>query len=443
MSTASPAANAVDRDLLLRPRVTAARVARRVRVRIAGYGRVGQAVARALESSSVRARLAGAGLDVRCEGALVRRADLARPDAPAVALTTDPGAIGRPGADVIVETLGGCDVALDVVSSALRQGVAVVTANKTLVAAHGPSLRALAAAHRTSFLYDAAVLAGVPCLGWLARRPVVSAARRLTGIVNGTSHYVTCELGRGATFAAALADAVSRGFAEPDSRADISGRDAAEKLTILLHLAGRDDVRTETLTTRSIDVLDEGILAAARDLGGVIKPVVTASLEADDPGAWVGPAFVPSTHPLASLTGVANGIRITIGRDHTLALNGPGAGPDATAVTILDDIAEAATGAHYGSPATISIGPTPCSLGQPPASAWLGVFSSAADDVQAPHATLASLGVPVALALRRAPRWFVLTRRAGWSTITGATEAFRAQGIDALFLPSVAADDAN
>ena len=82
-------------------------------------------------------------------------------------------------------------------------------------------------------------------------------------------------------------------------------------------------------------------------------------------------------------------------------------------------------------------------LPHPPASAWLGVFSSHGADVTAPHATLASIGVPVALALRRAPRWFVLTRQASSPSIEAATEAFRAQGVDALFLPAIGADDAN
>jgi homoserine dehydrogenase len=220
----------------------------------------------------------------------------------------------------------------------------VVTANKTLVAHHGPELRALARRRRTILACEAAVVAGVPFLGSLARRPLLAAAARIAGILNGTSHFVLTALDRGATLPAALDDAVARGFAEPDSAADTSGRDAAEKLTILLHLSGVAGLAVDDLTRRGLDALTPADLAAARRLGGLVKPVALATLEPGRSGAWVGPAFVPAGHLFAALQGVDNALAITSASGQTVTFAGPGAGPDVTAATIVDDIVEATAG---------------------------------------------------------------------------------------------------
>jgi homoserine dehydrogenase len=305
-----------------------------------GYGKVNQAVADCLERE--RPRLEAFGLRLSLVRALVR--DLTKPrGGPVVPLSNQAARIFEGSVDVVVEALGGVEPARTLVLAALDAGVPVVSANKSLVAAHGPELRARAAAAGTAFVCDAAVLAGVPFLGALSRRPLVSRARRIEGILNGTSHTIVSALARGATFDDALADAIARGYAEPDSAADVSGRDAAEKLTILLHLTGRADVRVADLATVGINVLTPDVLAAARRLGGVVKPVALASLVDEDCGAWVGPAFVDDRHPFARLDGVTNALRLTTAYG-TCTFSGPGAGPVATAATIVDDLAETLRG---------------------------------------------------------------------------------------------------
>jgi homoserine dehydrogenase len=204
-------------------------------------------------------------------------------------------------------------------------------------------LTALAARRRTAFAYDAAVLAGVPFIGSLSRRPLIAAARRLEGVINGTSHFITNAIEAGASFADALAEATARGYAEPDSSADISGRDAAEKLAILLHLSGHRGVRVGDLKTTDLSVLAPSDFAEAGRLGGTIKPVALASLDPAAPGAWVGPAFVASGHPFARLGGVTNALRLIGASGRDVLFAGPGAGPEATAITILDDVVEAVT----------------------------------------------------------------------------------------------------
>ena len=313
--------------------------ARTVRVGLLGYGRIGQAVARVAVRE--RARLAAHGLRIACDAALVRDLDRPRQDAPAVALRTGAGGLVCGEVDLVVEALGGVEPARTLVAAALTAGVPVVTANKSLLAAHGDALRALAAARGTPFLFEASVLAGVPVLGMLARRPLASAARRVLGIVNGTTHYITTAMAAGRPFEAALAEAVANGYAEPDSEADISGRDAAEKLAVLLQLAGCRGVRGGTPTRVGIDALHAVDFACAQALGGTIKPIALAVLGDEAPGAWVGPAFVQHGHLLASIAGVTNALRITGPTGEDVTWIGPGAGPDVTAATILDDIVEA------------------------------------------------------------------------------------------------------
>ena len=245
------------------------------------------------------------------------------------------------GIDVLVEALGGVEPARTLVAAALDRGIPVVTANKSLVAAHGPELRARAALAGVPLLYEAAVVAGVPFVGALSNRPGVRSLTRILGILNGTSHLITTAIERGVSFAAALADAQARGYAEPDSAADISGRDAAEKLAILLQLCGAPNTTAADIECIGIDSLQPQDFADARAKGGVIKPLATASF---GPGGWtgrVGPAFIPNSHLFAGLSGVTNALELhpTIGAPITFV--GPGAGPEITAQTILDDVIQA------------------------------------------------------------------------------------------------------
>ncbi len=186
-------------------------------------------------------------------------------------MITDASAFPFSGCDVVVEVLGGLEPARTLVTRALEAGVPVVTANKSLVAARGLELQAVAEAHGTSLYFEAAVLAGVPCVNTLARRPLASGAGTFAWIVNGTSHFVLSAMARGRSFDDALVEAVERGYAEPASTADISGRDAAEKLTILLQLAGHLDVIQGAVIAKDPAVFEPvGFLQNA--LGGVPSP---------------------------------------------------------------------------------------------------------------------------------------------------------------------------
>jgi homoserine dehydrogenase len=403
-----------------------------------GYGQVNQAVAACLERE--RDRLRAFGCEVAPTRALVR--DLTkRRGGPYVTLSNDAHHVIDTPVDIVIEALGGIEPARSLVTAALEAGIPVVSANKTLVAAHGRELRRLAATRGTRFSCDAAVLAGVPFLGSLERRPLVSAATRIEAILNGTTHFIMSAIARGATFNAALADASARGYAEPDSRADISGRDAAEKLTVLLHLAGCD-VAAEDLPRLGIDAIEPDDLAAARRAGGTIKPVALASLEDGRSGAWVGPAFVAEEHPLARLDGVTNALRIKSANTRC-TFSGPGAGPAVTAATIVDDVVEILTsGPRWPGARTTIDASRRVPLDQPPAGRWF--LRVAGADRLTSHDVAEFLAVRRAPAVRlddRGDRFTCVTAAATWSTINDVVTAVRAGGARAIAIPVIEGGD--
>ena len=419
---------------------------RTLRVGLLGYGRIGQAVA-ALAVQETQ-RLAAAGLALQCVGALVRDPSRPRPAGPRLPLATRAAGLVDPAdVDVVVEVLGGLEPARTLVEAALTAGRPVVTANKTLVAACGEELKALARAHGTVFACDAAVLAGVPFIGSLSRRPLVSAARRIEGVVNGTCHFIVDAVGRGTTFGDAVKEAIARGYAEPDSSTDTSGRDAAEKLTILLHLAGCRDAAVADLPCTSLGVLEPADLDGAARCGGTIKPVALASLEPDAPGAWVGPAFVAGDHPYAQLDGVANALRLTGRAGHTVTFSGPGAGPEATAVTIVDDIVEAAGGpvARPSAARTGERAVPASSLRRPPRGPWflaLGADERAEWPAEAIE-VLSSRGVRVVTQAVARGRLFAVTAPVSWMAVQDVVWAFNARGTRTLALPALFAPPAD
>jgi homoserine dehydrogenase len=328
---------------------------RTIRVGLLGLGRVGQAVARL---ASDRGATAPAGIRFHVEQALVRDGDKARNCPRPGRITTNPSAFLRGAYDVVIDALDAVEPARTLVARLLARGTSVVTANKALVAGHGDYLDATAAEHGAAFRFEATALSAVPFLGTLADRPLVASVDRVIAIVNGTSNYVLSSLADGVSFDSALARAQEQGFAEPDPSRDIDGLDAADKLLLLASVFGWGRLSRESLDVRGIRGIGPDDFAAARSLGGTIKPLAFA--QRDTAGApttrtlrrgvetgvraFVGPAFIASTEPLASLGGALNGIRLDGRHVSNLFFSGPGAGPDVTAATLLDDVAQAAAG---------------------------------------------------------------------------------------------------
>lgn len=339
----------------------------RPRVALLGLGRVGAAVAARLARDPLPGR--GAAL---LTGVLVRRP---RPDAaiePPLPLLTDPADVLRDPPELVIEALGGLEPARTLVLEALRRRIPVVTANKTLLAEHGDELFDAAVRSSTPLRCEAAVLAGVPFLGTFAARPLAACAGGVTGILNGTSGDILGRIGAGLAFDEALAEARARGFAEPDPSRDLDGQDAADKLAVLVRWFGGLSVKPASIITESIRGVDASDMVRARELGGTVKPVALARWREDRVSAFTGPGFVPFGDVLAALRGVENGIRLER-PGLPLHVTGPGAGPDVTAATIVDDVIEA-----LGDRRVPDLRGRPASVDPPSGWSWFVTLRSAA-----------------------------------------------------------------
>ena len=339
---------------------------RTIRIGILGLGQVGQAVARLAGDRHLVAR---AGWRFELEQALVRDVSKTRRCQKPARLTSNHSAFLRGNYDVVIEALGTTEPARTLVARLLGRGTSVVTANKALVAEHREHLCAIAAARGASFRYEATALSAVPFLGTLAARPLVASVERLIAIVNGTSNFIlTALLDGGASIEDAIARAQQLGYAEPDPSRDLDGLDAADKLLLLTGLFGWGRVSRETLDVSGIRGVTAADLVAARSIGGVIKPVVTAERDASGVRAFVGPAFLSASEPLASVGGALNGIRLDGKHVSNLFFSGPGAGPDVTAATLLDDAIQAVSSGCTSQPGALP--PSRSVSSSSPATPW-------------------------------------------------------------------------
>jgi homoserine dehydrogenase len=261
--------------------------------------------------------------------------------------------------DVIVELMGGEEPAHTLIAAALSMGKHVVSANKHVIAHHGPELEAIARRTGAAFRFEAAVGGGIPVLGPLAGDLAANRVERVRGIVNGTTNFILSAMTDEAhplDFAAALAEAQRLGYAEADPSGDIDGLDAVNKLVILARLAFDRWLDPGTIATRPEGVdgpAGPGIAtvsladhAEVRDAGRIIRLIATASA---DPDGELRAAVLPTAVPLDSALGRTTGVRNRIEIDATpvgrIGFDGPGAGGVSTSSAVLGDLMAIARGA--------------------------------------------------------------------------------------------------
>ena len=321
-----------------------------VRIGLLGVGTVGHAVARALlERRDVLSRTAGVSLQL--QRAAVR--DLARPrPLPREQLTTDAMSVARADdVDLVVELMGGEEPARELIAAALERGKPVVTANKRVLAWHGPQLAQLAAQKGVELRCEAAVGGGIPLIAPLTDDLAANRILELRAIINGTCNYVLTRMAQGESLAEALAKAQAAGFAEADPRDDVDGVDAADKLCILVRLAFNAACTPDKLHRQGIRGLDPKDLAYGRELGYVLKLLAIARRAPSGAvEARVHPAFLPADHPLARIDGAQNAVHVVGDLCGPVMFSGLGAGGDATASAVLADVVHVARRMALGDP---------------------------------------------------------------------------------------------
>jgi homoserine dehydrogenase len=327
-----------------------------LRIGLLGLGIVGSAVAHALiEKGDVYIRRVGRRLELR--RALIH--DPSKPRTiPAELLTFDAASIlDDPEVDLVVEVIGGEQPAHDYIVRALRSGKHVVTANKEVMAKHGPEILAIAAESGTEISFEASVGGGIPVIGPFKLDLIANEIREVRAIINGTTNYILTRMANeGSTFAVALAEAQELGYAEADPRNDVEGIDAAYKLAILGSLAFHTAIRPDSVYHEGIRDLTPADFRYARELGYAIKLLAVARAEDGAVEARVHPALLTEADMLAKVDGVFNAVAVEgdlVGRMLFYG-RGAGAGPTSSAVVadIIDLAQRSATGQVRPSPPT-------------------------------------------------------------------------------------------
>jgi homoserine dehydrogenase len=262
-------------------------------------------------------------------------------------LTTDAeAAIDDPKTQIVIELIGGTTTAGTLMERALRLGKPVVTANKSLLAARGPDLFALARRHGACIAFEASCGGGIPIIDAICRGLVANRIDAIVGIVNGTCNTILTRMTRnGWSYPEALAEAQRLGFAEADPSLDVSGRDAAQKLAVLASLAFNVRIVESDISVEGIEKLQPSDIQLAHELGYVIKLLAIAE-SARDGGLFlrVHPALVHQDDVLAEVSGGFNAISIY---GHALGhalFYGRGAGQMPTASAVVADLVNVAIG---------------------------------------------------------------------------------------------------
>jgi len=261
--------------------------------------------------------------------------------------TTDAiAAIDDPKTDLVVELIGGTGIAAKFVEHSLSCGKPVVTANKALLASRGPELFNLARKNNTCVAFEASCAGGIPVINAIIHGLVANRIEALIGIVNGTCNFILTQMTRhGLSYSQALAEAQKAGYAEADPTLDVSGRDAAQKLSLLASLAFNTRVAESDIQVQGINSLEEADLKFAGDLGYVIKLLAIAQREPKDRiSLRVHPTLVHKDDLLAQVSGSFNAVSIY---GHALGhalFYGRGAGRMPTASAVVSDIVQVGMG---------------------------------------------------------------------------------------------------
>ena len=348
---------------------------RTVRIGVLGCGNVGGAFVDLVtrQQATIAARTG-----VRLEIGAVAVRNLSRPRDVVLAegvLTRDTYAVvSDPTIDLVVETIGGIEPARELITTALKHGKPVVTANKELLANVGTELYAAAEDAGVDLLFEAAVAGGIPIVRALRESLRGEPVTRVMGIINGTTNFILTKMAEeGADYAAALAEAQALGFAERDPTADVEGYDAGAKAAIMATIAFGVKVVAGDVYHEGISHITAHDIAMAKRLGYVVKLLGIAEIDSpsgevavrvhpamvpveggpDEVAVRVHPAMVPVAHPLAGVRDSFNAVFVEGAAVGDLMFYGRGAGGNPTGSAVLGDLVDASVNLRKGTHADL------------------------------------------------------------------------------------------
>lgn len=310
-----------------------------IKVGIIGVGTVGTSVAQILKDNAdiISAR---SGVDIIAKSGVVK--NLKKERGLDLLLTDSVDDIlDDPEIDIVVELMGGVEEAFEVVKRALRNGKAVVTANKALLAYHRYELQEIA--QDIAFEYEASVAGGIPIINALRDGLSANHIESIMGIMNGTSNYMMTKMTQeGVDYDAILKEAQELGYAEADPTFDVGGFDAAHKLLILASIAYGIDAKPEDILIEGITEVTQDDISFAKEFGYAIKLLGIAKKDGNEVELRVHASLISKDEMIAKIDGVMNAISVVGDKVGETLYYGPGAGGDATASAVVANIIDIA-----------------------------------------------------------------------------------------------------
>ncbi len=311
-----------------------------VKVGLLGLGTVGGGTATVLirNAEEIQARLGrsivishAAGLSIASQTILD----------PAITKLTEDAfeVVNDPEVEIVVELIGGYTLAKELVLKAIENGKHVVTANKALIAMHGPEILKAAAQQGVSVSYEAAVAGGIPIIKAMREGLAANKIQWIAGIINGTGNFILTEMrDKGRDFADVLKEAQELGYAEADPTFDVEGIDAAHKLTILASLAFGIELQFEKTYTEGISKITPEDVNYAEELGYRIKHLGVTRKTEKGIELRVHPTLIPEKRLIANVDGVMNAVLVQGDAVGPTLYYGAGAGAEPTASAVIADI---------------------------------------------------------------------------------------------------------
>lgn len=304
----------------------------KLKIGIIGLGTVGSGVYKTLQEMN----------DIEIVKIAVKNINKPRSvEVPTSLLTDNPyDLVNNSDIDVVVELIGGVNPAWDYISTAIKNGKHIVTANKELLAKKGEELFNLAEKHNRVILYEAAIAGGIPIIMPIKTILAGNKIRKIHAILNGTTNYILTKMDAdGASYEDVLKEAQQLGYAETDPTGDVEGFDAAYKITTLATIAFKKRIKIENVHREGITKVRKEDMAKANEFGYKIKLIATATIdENDNADVRVHPMLVSKDSMLAHIDYVKNAIAISGHPIGDIVLSGPGAGEFPTASSVVGDI---------------------------------------------------------------------------------------------------------
>ena len=240
--------------------------------------------------------------------------------------------------DVVVELIGGVDVARELILKAINNKKHVITANKAVIYHHGDEIFTAAKEQGVKVLFESAVCAGTPIIKLLSEELAANNITKISGMLNGTSNFILSNMEEGSEFEPTLALAQKEGYAEPDPAFDIEGMDAAHKIGILSSIAYGSPLPPEDFYIEGITQIEKDDFTYAADMGYTIKHLAVAKLERNSLELRAHPALIKVSSHLANLKGVRNGMELDTDLIGKIHIAGSGAGQESTASGLISDL---------------------------------------------------------------------------------------------------------